>query len=145
MHASRCIAPGVHQVGRLSKPLTSRHCCATTTPTHAPLLIDCLTLWLTHVLEGAGAWSDASADAEADHACAAAVDELVAAWRGTRCRVIAVSNDVGSGVVPEYSSGRRFRDELGTLNARLAADSDEVLFVEAGIPRSLLHAGTAAS
>jgi len=108
----------------------------------APLLIDCLTLWLTHVLEDVGAWSDTSKDAE--RACAAAVDELVAAWRRTRGRVIAVSNDVGSGVVPEYPSGRRFRDELGTLNARIAAECDDVLFVEVGIPRSLLHAGTAA-
>lgn len=110
----------------------------------APLLIDCLTLWLTHVLERAGAWSETCADAEADRACAAAVDELVAAWRSTRGRVIAVSNDVGSGVVPVYPSGRRFRDELGTLNLRLAAECDEVLFVEVGIPRSLLHAGQGA-
>jgi len=111
----------------------------------APLLIDCLTLWLTHVLDDGGAWSETSTDADAESACATAVDELVAAWRSTRGRVIAVSNDVGSGVVPDYPSGRRFRDELGTLNARIAAESDEVLFVEAGIPRSLLPAGTGAS
>ncbi|HEY8729428.1 MAG TPA: bifunctional adenosylcobinamide kinase/adenosylcobinamide-phosphate guanylyltransferase, partial [Acidothermaceae bacterium] len=43
-----------------------------------------------------------------------------------------------------YPSGRRFRDELGTLNARIAAESDEVLFVEVGIPRSLLRTGTVA-
>jgi adenosylcobinamide kinase/adenosylcobinamide-phosphate guanylyltransferase len=110
----------------------------------APLLIDCLTLWLTHVMDAAGTWSAVSADAAADRACAAAVDELIAAWRGTRGRVVAVSNDVGSGVVPEYPSGRRFRDELGTLNARLAAESDEVLFVEVGIPRSLRNASQAA-
>ena len=108
------------------------------------MLIDCFTLWLTHVLDDAGAWSDARADADAGRACAAAVDELVAAWGSTRGRVIAVSNDVGSGVVPEYPSGRRFRDELGTLNARIAAECDEVLFVEVGIPRSLLRTGTVA-
>lgn len=113
-------------------------------PHAAPLLVDCLTLWLTHVLDDAGAWSDTNTDANAERACAAAVDELVAALRSTRGRVIAVSNDVGSGVVPEYPSGRRFRDELGTLNARVAAECDEVLFVEVGIPRSLLHAGTVA-
>jgi adenosylcobinamide kinase / adenosylcobinamide-phosphate guanylyltransferase len=113
----------------------------------APLLIDCLTLWLTNVLDDAGAWSASGADADplsaADDKCAAAIDELVAAWRSVRGRVVAVSNDVGSGVVPDYASGRRFRDELGTLNARIAADSDDVLMVEAGIPRSLLHEGAA--
>jgi adenosylcobinamide kinase/adenosylcobinamide-phosphate guanylyltransferase len=70
---------------------------------------------------------------------AEAVDGLVLAWRTTAARVVAVSNEVGSGVVPPYPSGRRFRDELGSLNARLAAESDEVFVVEAGIPRSLLR------
>jgi len=111
----------------------------------APLLIDCLTLWLTNVLDDAGAWSesgttdtDSDTESGADGRCAAAIDELVTAWRTVRGRVIAVSNDVGSGVVPDFPSGRRFRDELGTLNARIAAESDDVLMVEVGIPRSLL-------
>jgi adenosylcobinamide kinase/adenosylcobinamide-phosphate guanylyltransferase len=43
-----------------------------------------------------------------------------------------VSNEVGSGVVPESASGRLFRDELGRLNARIAAESDEVLLTVAG-------------
>ena len=77
--------------------------------------------------------------ANADAGVAEAVDGLVLAWRTTAARVVAVSNEVGSGVVPPYPSGRRFRDELGALNARLAAESDEVLVVEAGISRSLLH------
>jgi adenosyl cobinamide kinase/adenosyl cobinamide phosphate guanylyltransferase len=46
--------------------------------------------------------------------------------------VVAVSNEVGSGVVPATASGRRFRDELGRLNAAVAAASDEVLLVVAG-------------
>jgi adenosylcobinamide kinase/adenosylcobinamide-phosphate guanylyltransferase len=60
------------------------------------------------------------------------MDELVAAWRGTRARVTAVSNEVGSGVVPDTASGRLFRDQLGRLNARIAAESDEVLLIVAG-------------
>jgi adenosylcobinamide kinase/adenosylcobinamide-phosphate guanylyltransferase len=51
--------------------------------------------------------------------------------------VIAVSSEIGSGVVPGTASGRRFRDELGRLNARIAADSDEVWLCTAGIARRL--------
>ncbi|HEY5455990.1 MAG TPA: bifunctional adenosylcobinamide kinase/adenosylcobinamide-phosphate guanylyltransferase [Acidothermaceae bacterium] len=107
-----------------------------------PLLIDCVSVWLATIMENAGLWSSesaATASANADVALAEAVDALVLAWRTTAARVVAVSNEVGSGVVPPYPSGRRFRDELGSLNARLAAESDEVLVVEAGISRSLLH------
>jgi len=104
-----------------------------------PLLIDCLTLWLARIMDGVGVWSATDVSAKtADVALAAAIDDLVAAWRATRARVVAVSNEVGSGVVPEHASGRRFRDELGALNARLAASSDAVSLVTAGIVRPLL-------
>jgi adenosylcobinamide kinase/adenosylcobinamide-phosphate guanylyltransferase len=71
---------------------------------------------------------------DADAALARAVDGLVAAWSGTAAHVVAVTNEVGSGVVPATASGRRFRDELGLLNARLAAVADEVWLCTAGIP-----------
>jgi len=45
-----------------------------------------------------------------------------------------VTNEVGSGVVPATASGRLFRDELGRLNARLAAHSDRVVLLTCGIP-----------
>ena len=108
----------------------------THSPDQPPLLIDCLTLWLARVMDDGSVWTADTSAADAE--LRALVDTLVAAWRNTRGRVVAVSNEVGSGVVPEYASGRRFRDELGTLNARLAAECDEVLVVEAGIARSLL-------
>ena len=82
------------------------------------VLVDCLSLWLADAIEH---------DDYAERA-----DELVAAWRGTRARVTAVSNEVGSGVVPDSASGRLFRDQLGRLNARIAAESDEVLLTVAG-------------
>lgn len=104
-----------------------------------PLLIDCLTVWLSRVIDDTGLWSaaDEVAAKTADVALDASVDDLVEAWRTTRARVVAVSNEVGGGIVPEHRSGRRFRDELGALNARLAAASDDVLLVTAGIARSL--------
>jgi adenosylcobinamide kinase / adenosylcobinamide-phosphate guanylyltransferase len=83
-----------------------------------PLLIDCLTLWLGAVLD------------EPD--LQDRIDELIDAWRVTTATVIAVSNEVGAGVVPATESGRRFRDELGRLNARIAAESDEVSLLVAG-------------
>lgn len=105
----------------------------------APLLIDCMTLWLSRVIDDIGLWSatDAVAAKAADVALAATIDDLVEAWHTTRARVVAVSNEVGGGIVPEHHSGRRFRDELGALNARLAAVADDVLLVTAGISRSL--------
>lgn len=51
--------------------------------------------------------------------------------------MIGVSNEVGSGIVPATSSGRRFRDELGVLNTRIAAASDRVWLVTAGLPQRL--------
>jgi len=58
--------------------------------------------------------------------------ELVAAWRQTRGYVVAVSDEVGLGVVPATPSGRLFRDELGRLNQALAAESEETELIVAG-------------
>ncbi|MGW9214575.1 bifunctional adenosylcobinamide kinase/adenosylcobinamide-phosphate guanylyltransferase [Embleya sp. NPDC055664] len=98
-----------------------------------PLLVDCLSLWLTAVMDAHGAWDDdAWADGGAREAVRADVAALAAAWRACRVPVVGVSNEVGSGVVPATPAGRRFRDELGRLNATIAAESDEVLLVVAG-------------
>ena len=97
----------------------------------APLLVDDLGLWLTRTIDDAGAWEGPP------EAVDAAGDELVAAWRGCRAPVVLVVPEVGSGVVPATSSGRRFRDLLGALTTRLAAQSDEVVQVVAGVPRRL--------
>jgi adenosylcobinamide kinase/adenosylcobinamide-phosphate guanylyltransferase len=51
--------------------------------------------------------------------------------------VVAVSSEVGSGVVPDTLSGRLFRDALGRLNARIAAESDEVWLCTVGLARRL--------
>lgn len=58
--------------------------------------------------------------------------ELARAWAQAQVDVVAVSNEVGLGVVPPMPSGRLFRDELGRLNARMAAASDRVVLVVAG-------------
>ncbi|CAL9419916.1 hypothetical protein SUDANB120_01829 [Streptomyces sp. enrichment culture] len=97
-----------------------------------PLLVDCLALWLTDAMDRAGAWDDAVWEAGGRERLRERTAELVAAVRATRRTVVAVSNEVGSGVVPATASGRRFRDELGRLNAAVAAECEHVLLVVAG-------------
>jgi adenosylcobinamide kinase/adenosylcobinamide-phosphate guanylyltransferase len=99
-----------------------------------PVLIDCLSTWLARVMDDYGAWSGRP---DADLELAARVGRLVAAWQTTPRQVVAVSNEVGSGVVPATASGRRFRDELGRLNARIAAGAQEVWLCTAGIAQRL--------
>ena len=65
------------------------------------------------------------------------VAELVAAVAAAPGRVVLVSAEVGLGVVPATRAGRLFRDELGALNAELAAVCDEVLLLVAGLPLRL--------
>ncbi|PWS44265.1 adenosylcobinamide kinase/adenosylcobinamide phosphate guanyltransferase, partial [Streptomyces sp. ZEA17I] len=97
-----------------------------------PLLIDCLALWLTDAMDRVDAWEDVRWRESGETALRARVAELVAAVRGTRRQVVLVTNEVGSGVVPATPAGRRFRDELGRLNAAVAAECEEVLLVVAG-------------
>jgi len=97
------------------------------------LLIDSVTTWVAQVMDECGCWLPTQ-PAEADRRLADAVNALVGAWADASVTVVAVSDEVGGGVVPATASGRRFRDELGQLNQRLAAAADEVWLVTAGIP-----------
>ncbi|MEU2558107.1 bifunctional adenosylcobinamide kinase/adenosylcobinamide-phosphate guanylyltransferase [Streptomyces longispororuber] len=97
-----------------------------------PLLVDCLSLWLTHAMDEVGAWDDAEWAGGGERALRKRVAELTDAVRATRRTVVAVSNEVGSGIVPATASGRRYRDELGRLNAAFAAECEHVLLVVAG-------------
>ena len=103
-------------------------------PGAEPVLVECLSTWLARVMDDCGVWDGLP---DADQVLAARLDTLVQAWRTTRRHVVAVSNEVGSGVVPGTVSGRRYRDELGRLNARIAADSQEVWLCIAGIAQRL--------
>ena len=89
-----------------------------------PALLDCLTLWLSNLME-------AGRDVEAE--CAIFVDRL-----GRLCGpVVLVSNEVGQGIVPENALARRFRDHAGRLNQAVAAEADRVYLVAAGLPLQL--------
>lgn len=97
-----------------------------------PLLIDCLSLWLTDAMDTVGAWDDAEWSSGGERALRERVRELTSAVRAARRTVVAVSNEVGSGIVPSTASGRRYRDELGRLNAAFADECEHVLLVVAG-------------
>ncbi|MFD5325127.1 bifunctional adenosylcobinamide kinase/adenosylcobinamide-phosphate guanylyltransferase [Streptomyces sp. NPDC127092] len=96
------------------------------------LLVDCLSLWLTDAMDRVGAWDDDAWRNGGREALGERVAELVAAVRETRRTVVAVTNEAGSGVVPATASGRRFRDELGRLNAAFGDECEQVLLVVAG-------------
>ncbi|MCM8554624.1 bifunctional adenosylcobinamide kinase/adenosylcobinamide-phosphate guanylyltransferase [Streptomyces sp. STCH 565 A] len=97
-----------------------------------PLLVDCLSLWLTDAMDAVGAWDDAEWADGGERALRDRTRELTDAVRATRRTLVAVSNEVGSGIVPATASGRRYRDELGRLNAAFAAECEQVLLVVAG-------------
>jgi adenosylcobinamide kinase/adenosylcobinamide-phosphate guanylyltransferase len=93
-------------------------------PKQTPVLIDCLTLWLSsRMLE------DADVDAETD-----ALEHALDRRGGVR---VLVANEVGFGIVPDNALARRFRDLQGRLNQRLAARADRVVLVVAGLPLTL--------
>ncbi len=90
-------------------------------PPVRPVLVDCLTLWLSNLLL-------------AERDLAAEGERLAAVLAQRSGPVVLVSNEVGSGIVPETPLGRRFRDAQGRLNQRMAAAADRVVLVVAGIP-----------
>ena len=101
------------------------------------ILVDSVTAWLAAAMDDCGAWEAAGADeAPPERTGSAArlaerIDALVAAWRQAAGYVVAVSDETGLGVVPDTRAGRLFRDELGRLNQRLAAEADEFTVVVA--------------
>lgn len=90
-------------------------------PPGRPVLVDCLTLWLTNRLL-------AEADLTKE---SAALVEALAAHDGP---VVVVSNETGLGIVPDNALARRFRDAQGRLNQMVAARADTVIFMVAGLP-----------
>ncbi|MCB8875688.1 bifunctional adenosylcobinamide kinase/adenosylcobinamide-phosphate guanylyltransferase [Acidisoma silvae] len=87
----------------------------------APVLVDCLTLWLTNLML-------------AERDATAATDDLLANLAARAAPTVLVANEVGLGIVPDHKLGRDFRDEAGILHQRIAAQADRVLFMVAGLP-----------
>src|SRR6202789_2247455 len=92
------------------------------------IVVDCLTIYAANLIEAEGENHDAI-----DHRIAA----LCQALERTPCAVVLVSNEVGSGVVPAYALGRRYRDLLGELNQKVARIADDAVLMVAGLPLAL--------
>ena len=88
------------------------------------VLIDCLTIWLNNLI-----YRERDVTAE--------VGSLCQALKDTTRDVVLVSNEVGLSIVPDNALARRFRDEQGLANQRIAAIADEVYFIAAGLPLAL--------
>ena len=97
-----------------------------------PVLVDCLATWLAETMSVAGAWDSTDGATDWQDHVEAEVDRLLDVWRSVAVPVVAVSNEVGSGVVPATRAGVLFRDALGRLNQRLADASEDVRVVVAG-------------
>jgi adenosylcobinamide kinase/adenosylcobinamide-phosphate guanylyltransferase len=108
----------------IEAPLTLPQAIAAQAGVDRVLLIDCLTLWTSNLLL-------------AGHDMEAAADRLVAAMRAAPGLLVFVANEVGLGIVPDNALARRFRDDAGRLNQRVAAAADEVVLITAGLPLRL--------
>lgn len=86
------------------------------------VVVDCLTLWLSNWMLR----EELQVDAQ--------IDKLCSVLRRASCDVFAITNEVGSSIVPEYALGRRFRDCSGLMNQRVAALADRVDLMICGIP-----------
>jgi adenosylcobinamide kinase/adenosylcobinamide-phosphate guanylyltransferase len=93
-------------------------------PSDTPILIDCLTLWVSNLME-----------AEAD--LPRETERLAHCLTEIPGPVILVANEIGLGIVPDNQLARRFRDHAGCLNQAVAASADQVLFIAAGLPMRL--------
>jgi len=90
-------------------------------------VVDCLTLWLSNQML-------------ADRDLSAAVNELALAFSACSAALWVVSNEVGWSLVPDNALGRRFRDEAGRLNQRIASIADSACLIVAGMKLDLQRA-----
>ena len=96
---------------------------------HDVMVIDCLTLWLSNLIE--------EGDGTGGELLKKRLDDLINASKGSNAHVIIVSNEIGLGIVPENRLARGFRDLEGMVNQRVAQAASEVYFVVSGIPMRL--------
>jgi adenosylcobinamide kinase/adenosylcobinamide-phosphate guanylyltransferase len=105
----------------VEEPLDLAGALAIASQSGTTVLVECLTLWLANLMA-------------AERPIEAETEALIDALRRAEGAVALVSNEVGSGIVPENALARRYADALGVLNQRIAATVDHVVLVAAGLP-----------
>ena len=110
---------------------------AAITRAESPVLVDCIGTWLSRSIDAWGTWEKPFD--EWRHLFDDALLELLEAWRGSDQPLIAVTNEVGWGLVSHYASGRLFADLMGRVNYRLGGACDDVVLMVAG---RALHLGS---
>jgi adenosylcobinamide kinase/adenosylcobinamide-phosphate guanylyltransferase len=115
--------------------LETRDVAAAIRDAEGAVVVDCLGTWLSAQIDELDGWDAVREDWEA--ILMERLDEIVEALATTEQTVVLVTNEVGMGIVPEHRSGRIFRDLLGVVNQRVAAECDQVLLVVAGRAISL--------
>lgn len=108
------------------------------------VLVDCLTLWVSNALMDHTAFPFEGGEdiSPLQEQLYRESGEVLALARQRDLALIAVSNEVGMGVVPPYASGNVFRELLGRVNQHWAARADEVILMVAGIPMGVKGQGS---
>ncbi len=126
--AARVAAHRADRAGRgwttIEEPLDLADALALSAGVGQVVLADCLTLWLSNLIE-AGRDPDTEASA------------LAAAIAGAAGPIVLVTNEVGAGIVPINALARRFADAQGRLNQKIASAVSDVILVAAGLPLRL--------
>ncbi len=101
------------------------------------VLLDCVTIMVTNLMfEKKMDWDNVTPDEinEIEGFIGLEIENLISVIRNEKVPFVIVTNEVGMGVVPEYPSGRAFRDIAGRVNQKLAMEADEVYLCVSGIP-----------
>lgn len=97
------------------------------------ILVDCITLWINNLLYGALHANKTVSENDIEHH----VNQIMESCSKIKATVIIVSNEVGSGIIPESPETRLYRDLVGRCNQCIGARADEVVFVTCGIPNRI--------
>ena len=108
----------------IEEPLGLAEVISKNSPKADVMLVDCLTLWLSNLLMETN--NEAKLEGK--------ISQLTDALKNATCPIILVSNEVGTGIVPENKLARQYRDLTGQANQAVAKTADKVIWMVAGIP-----------
>jgi adenosylcobinamide kinase/adenosylcobinamide-phosphate guanylyltransferase len=108
----------------VEEPLNLPEAILKNSPRADVILIDCLTLWVSNLLM----------KTDDEKKLADIISQLIDALEKATCPIVLVSNEVGTGIVPENKLARQYRDIIGLANQAVAKTAGKVIWMVAGIP-----------